>query len=219
MSNRKATIAALALAVSTSVSIPAIAATAWGGPDNVPTAPVARVAATTSVEAADLTFMREEEKLARDVYLKLNEQYDLAIFANFSGSEQRHMDSLLNLLVKYRLPDPVAGHAIGVFVDEDLQALYNQLIAAGSTDVASAVRVGGLIEEVDLEDLNTAAANTTKADVDRVYSNLACGSRNHLRSFAATLKTLTGNAYAAQKLPQATVDAILAAPMERCGRI
>ena len=217
MSNRKVTIAALAGALSATVSIPTIAASAFGGPGNVPTAPASRLGAATSVEAADLKFMREEEKLARDVYLKLNEHFDLAIFANISASEQRHMDSVLNLLVKYRIADPVAAHPIGVFADEELQALYNQLIATGSTDVTSGVRVGALIEEVDLEDLNTAAANTVKSDIDRVYSNLACGSRNHLRSFAYTLKTLTGNAYVAQKLPQATVDAILATPMERCG--
>ena len=218
MSNRQAIIAAVALALSASVAVPAMAATAWGGPAAAPIAPVSRLTAATSVEAADLTFMREEEKLARDVYLKLHEQYDLAIFSNIAASEQRHMDSLLGLLVKYRLPDPAAGRGIGEFGDAELQALYNQLTAAGTQDVASAVRTGALIEEVDLDDLNTAAANTTKADIDKVYGNLACGSRNHLRGFAATLQTLTGTAYVAQKLPQATVEAILAAPMERCGR-
>ena len=58
-------------------------------------------------EQADLLFMREEEKLARDTYLTFYEQYEtLTVFSNIASSEQMHMNAILKLLKKYKLPDP-----------------------------------------------------------------------------------------------------------------
>ena len=49
-------------------------------------------------EKESLTLMRQEEKLARDVYLTLGENYDLPVFTNIPRSEQRHMDQMGELL-------------------------------------------------------------------------------------------------------------------------
>ena len=64
--------------------------------------------ALSEEEKTDLTFMREEEKLARDTYLTLYEVWDLAIFSNIASSEQTHKEALPTLLKKYNLPDPAA---------------------------------------------------------------------------------------------------------------
>ncbi len=61
----------------------------------------------TKEEAEDLLVLREEEKLARDVYLYSYDKYNTQIFSNISSSEQRHMDKILFLLTKYGLDDPV----------------------------------------------------------------------------------------------------------------
>lgn len=45
-------------------------------------------------EIEHITYIREEEKLARDVYLTLYELYQASIFENISESEQRHNDIL-----------------------------------------------------------------------------------------------------------------------------
>lgn len=84
----------------------------------------------TAQEKSDLLFMREEEKLARDVYLTL---YVMSSGARrFSpASPLRNSSTWTNLLTPYRLPDPTAGKAIGVFVNTELQALYDALIARG----------------------------------------------------------------------------------------
>ena len=44
----------------------------------------------TDEEIAGLKLMREEEKLARDVYMVLYEQWNLPIFSNIANSEQAH---------------------------------------------------------------------------------------------------------------------------------
>lgn len=169
------------------------------------------------VEQADLIFMRQEEKLARDVYLQNGETHGIATFDNIATSEQRHMDAILQLLLRYRLTDPVVGLPIGEFVDPELQALHDNLMGLGAADALSALKVGGLIEEVDMRDIVAAIERSQHADIDSVYANLLCGSRNHLRAFAGQIELTTGLPYAAQVLPQAEVDAILATGQERCG--
>ncbi|MBI1285527.1 MAG: DUF2202 domain-containing protein [Thiobacillus sp.] len=171
----------------------------------------------TTAEAADLTFMREEEKLARDTYLVLGDTWKLTVFSNIASSEQRHMDAILGLLQKYRLPDPATSTLIGEFSNPELQSLYNALIAKGMQSDLEALMVGGLIEETDMEDIQAAIDRSQHPDVVAVFENLMCGSRNHLRGFAANLEAFTGQPYSAQVLEQGAVDEILATPLENCG--
>lgn len=169
-------------------------------------------------EEADLLFMREEEKLARDTYLTLYELWDLTVFSNIAGSEQMHMNALLKLLKKYKLTDPASNTEIGEFTDAALQTLYNTLIALGEQSGLDALKVGGIIEETDMRDIKAAIVRSQKEDIDAVYESLLCGSRNHLRSFAQNIEALTGAPYAAQVLTQTEVNEILQTPMEKCGK-
>jgi hypothetical protein len=146
----------------------------------------------TADEIAGLQFMREEEKLAHDVYVTFYQQYGLTIFNNIASSEATHMAAIKMLLDRYGIADPAAGQPIGVFTNPDLQALYNQLIAQGNQSLAAAVQVGVTIEEVDIRDLQTRLAGTTHADIKQVYTNLMNGSYNHLRAFTRTLANQTG---------------------------
>lgn len=181
----------------------------------LPGSSACQVQPLSAAEAATLTFMREEEKLARDIYLTMDLTWDLPPFSNIAVSEQQHMDAIKALLDKYRLADP-ALPKIGAFKNDELQQLYNELLARGEVSYLEALQVGGLIEEVDIEDLENAIAATSHADLAQTYESLMCGSRNHLRSFAATIEA-QGVVYEAQYLDQEVVDAIIDSPMERGG--
>ncbi|MGB7552008.1 MAG: DUF2202 domain-containing protein [Chromatiaceae bacterium] len=172
-----------------------------------------RVQPLSADEAATLTFMREEEKMARDVYLNMAARWALPPFANIANSEQQHMDAIKAKLDKYGLPDP-AKPEIGAFKNAEIQALYDELMDRGETSYLEALWVGGLIEEVDIEDIDNAIAATSHADLAQVYGNLLRGSRNHLRAFASAIER-QGEVYKAQHLDQETVDAIIDSPMER----
>ncbi|MBK8047526.1 MAG: DUF2202 domain-containing protein [Anaerolineales bacterium] len=165
----------------------------------------------SDAEGDALQFMREEEKLAHDVYVTLAEQWGLRVFTNISASEQQHSDAVATLLGRAGLSDPVTGNAVGEFTDPVLQKLYNDLIVQGSKSVADALKVGAAIEEIDIADLQERMAGTTNADILRVYGNLLKGSENHLRSFASTLENQTGEKYVPQYMDQTAYDAILAA--------
>ena len=161
----------------------------------------------TEAEAADLLFMREEEKLARDVYISMYEEYGLRAFNNISKAEQRHMDAILGLLNTYGLEDPILG--FGEFADPELQELYDTLIAKGLESKLDALMVGALIEEVDMEDIVDAIERTDKTNIQKIYGNLLRGSQYHLRAFVWNIENLTGETYEAQWLTQEEVDGFL----------
>jgi hypothetical protein len=143
--------------------------------------------ALNEAEAAGILFMREEEKLAQDVYLTLYDSWGLAIFQNIARSEATHMAAMKTLIDRYGLEDPAATE-IGVFTDPALQQLYDQLVAQGNQSFADALRVGAAIEEIDILDLQEHLAETEHADIQIIYNSLLKGSRNHLRAFTTTLQ-------------------------------
>ena len=86
----------------------------------------------SATEIDSLQFMREEEKLARDVYLTLYDVWNVEIFNNIASSEQQHMDAIKSLLDKYDLDDPIIdNNSIGDFHNPVLQALYTELVERG----------------------------------------------------------------------------------------
>ena len=164
-------------------------------------------------ESGSLSFMREEEKLARDVYITLYNKWGVNIFTNISNSEQTHMDAILMLLNKYSLPDPVAFNAVGVFSNTALQNLYNLLVVQGNTSVLEAYKVGATIEDLDIFDLTNALINIDNQDIRLVYDMLTKGSRNHMRSFYKNILNV-GGTYIPQYITQAEFDAIINSAME-----
>ena len=149
-------------------------------------------------ETAALLFMREEEKLARDVYNALYATWGQQTFLNIASSEQMHMDEVKVLMDRYALTDPAL--APGQFTDPTLQTLYDQLMAQGSLSLADALKVGATIEEVDIVDLQTRLAQTDNADIQLAYTNLLNGSYSHLQAFTSTLLNQTGETYQPQYL-------------------
>ena len=167
-----------------------------------------------ATETTNLVYMREEEKLARDVYLTMFDAWGLAVFDNIAASEQTHTDSVKDMIEKYRLADPVVDDSVGVFVNQELATLYAQLIARGTQSALEALHVGAYIEEVDMVDLARASEATDNADIRQLYENLMSGSRNHLRAYVGQIENL-GVVYEAQYLSQDEVDAIVDSPIER----
>lgn len=159
-------------------------------------------------ETAALLYMREEEKLARDVYNFLYTTWGQPTFQNIAASEQKHMDEIKLLLDRYGLADPALEP--GQFTNPDLQALYTQLTAQGSLSLADALKVGAAIEEIDILDLQDRLAQTDNADIQQAYNNLMSGSYSHLQAFTSTLLSQTGETYQPQYLSAEEYQAILA---------
>jgi hypothetical protein len=141
----------------------------------------------TQDEIDTLLWMREEEKLARDVYIKMTEYYPVNVFSNIAAAEQKHFDAIGRKLEQYGIPD-VALPDVGAFYDQDLQQMYFDFVAEGSVSYLDALFVGVAIEEADLVDLTVAIDGTDSRPLKRTYSHLLIGSQHHLDSFIRLLE-------------------------------
>ena len=139
------------------------------------------VASSTLAEM--LTFIVQEEKLAHDLYVQLASTSGAQQFANIVNSESTHISLVQGLLVSYNIVDPTVGLAEGEFLDQDLQALYDSLLASGSVDRAGAIAAGIAVEEKDIADLEAMLATDLPSDVASVLERLLSGSQNHLAAF------------------------------------
>ena len=168
----------------------------------------------TENERNDLLYLREEEKLARDVYLNSFNKYGLKIFSNIASSEETHMNTVLSLITKYKLEDS-ASDDIGVFNNLELQELYNQLIEKSNISLIEALIVGNTIEDLDIYDIELSEERATNTDLLNVYSSLKCGSRNHLRNYYNQLTKNNGN-YPSQYISQELFNTIINTSNEKC---
>lgn len=176
------------------------------------------VSGLSDAEINSLIFMREEEKLARDVYLALYDLWGLQLFNNIANSEQTHTDAVANLLEKFDIPDPTDTSPAGKFVNPDLQGLYDELTQIGAKSLGDALKVGAAIEEIDILDLQEALEIIEEESIRQVYENLQSGSENHLRAFTATFERQTGEVYQPQYLSQDAYDEIVSGTMGRRGQ-
>lgn len=193
------------------------------------------VSALDADEASHLTFMREEEKLARDVYLAFAEMYpEQDIFSTIATkSEQTHTDTMRDKLDQFDLSDPNPGtnilpESIGVFTGDEwgwyFSETFTKLTRKGSESELAALYVGAFIEELDMHDIADCPQvmvdagyrdpcglrHTDERALINAYRSLIDGSENHLRSYVGQIEAVIGvGNYQAQYLTQEEVDAIL----------
>ena len=165
-------------------------------------------------EIEDLQFLKEEEKLARDVYLYSYDLYGQKIFKNISNSEQSHMNSVTVILNKYGIED-LSLVDRGEFSNVVLQGLYDDLTNLASKSLEDALVVGATIEDLDIKDLDNFILNTTHEDVESMYVILNCGSRNHMRAYSNNLEKIDVD-YNPQFISLDDYNSIINSDNEKC---
>ncbi|MGD8582688.1 MAG: DUF2202 domain-containing protein [Gammaproteobacteria bacterium] len=184
-------------------------------------------------EQTHLEFMREEEKLARDVYIELSTMYpDHPVFGKIDDSEQKHTDAVKAMIEKYGLEDPNTNDNVGVYTGNDygwyFTEKFQQLVERASVSELDALYVGAFIEELDMMDINQCPqviietdndindvtecgkVYTDNEDVDDLYASLLDGSDSHLEGYVKNIEKYIGEGnYQAQVLPQEQVDELI----------
>ena len=189
-------------------------------------------------EETHLVFMREEEKLARDVYLTFAGMYpEQPVFNKIATtSEQTHTDTIRDKLAQFDVDDPNPATndlpaSIGIFTGATYGAYFTDkfrtLVARGSQSELEALYVGALIEELDMHDIvqcpkvivsmyddieegGCGLVYTDENALINAYSSLVDGSELHLRAFVGQIEAVIGAGnYEAQYLTQEEVDTIL----------
>lgn len=172
-------------------------------------------------ESDGLQYMREEEKLARDIYLIMSDEHELIIFKTIAGSEDKHMAAVKHLLDKYDVPDPAEDETPANegtdFVSTKLGEYFDACKAKGLKTPMDALQVGAEIEETDIADLEEQILLADNTDIISTYENLLCGSNNHLRAFVKQIE-LHGGSYIPLILTQDQLTAIVKPTMaSKCG--
>jgi len=204
-------------------------------PDSAALSDADVVSALDADEASHLIFMREEEKLARDVYLRFAEMYPAQdVFSTIATkSEQTHTDTMRDKLDQFKLPDPNPDtnnlpESLGVFTGEEwgwyFADKYRALTEMGAESELAALYAGALIEELDMHDIADCPQvmvdagyrdpcglrYTDEGTLINAYRSLIDGSENHLRLYVGQIEAVIGvGNYEAQFLAQEEVDAIL----------
>lgn len=171
----------------------------------------------TAEESLAFEHILEEEKLARDVYSALGEVWSIRIFVNIAASEEQHISALVNLGQRYNQDISVVYNEPGVFNSEVFQNYYDDLVDMGVSSLEEALSAGVLVEELDIFDIQESLLFIENVEFRTVLQNLLKGSRNHLRSFYASLIAVGGD-YTPEFLTQEQFDEIVSSPMER-GRV
>jgi hypothetical protein len=166
----------------------------------------------SDTELEMLLHMKEEEKLARDVYALLYAKWKVPVFTNISNAESTHMNAVLFLLKNYGEEYTVVGDA-GTFSIPDFQKLYDQLLLKGSESLAEAFKTGAMIEDLDIKDLTEYLGEVTNENIIMVFENLMKGSRNHLRAFNRHL-VWRGITYSPEYITQEEFENIISSPHE-----
>lgn len=161
-------------------------------------------------ETKGILLMLEEEKLARDVYLVLDEKWNSTVFSHISNAEQRHYDKMNSLAKKFNLTIPlsVSNDENGKFQNKKLQKAYDEMVEIGNVSLENALQIGANVEELDIQDLTEAMAGTENEDILKVYSQLKQASEKHLQSFNKNLAN-EGVEYTPAILSQKDFDAII----------
>jgi hypothetical protein len=181
--------------------------------DNENNNTVTNTISLTEEEKVGLLFMLEEEKLARDTYIYMNNLWSLNQFNNIKNSEQTHMDAIKTILDQNNIDYTILPE--GQFENENLQNLYNQFVIDGQVSSSNALQIGATIEDLDIVDLEDYINESTNQVLISTYQSLQCGSRNHLRSFVSAINT-NESIYTPQFLTVEEYDNILNGSHEQC---
>lgn len=152
-----------------------------------------------------LAYMWNEERLAHDLYLELYKLYPQNQLQNIANnSEIKHIELVQNLVEYYdlnitNLVDYKENYSLaeleampaGVYGVDAIQDLYDTLYAQGSVSAIDALKVGCMVEVVDVNDLDEyiIQASGNQAMLDS-FDILIRGSYKHYWAFDSGLKNL-----------------------------
>jgi len=158
-------------------------------------------------EAWQVTWMYDQEKLARDLANKFLSRWGDPEFLTTAAAEQRHMDELLAVMNLYGLDPLIQTDTDGEFGDERHSDAFSSLMSRGWQSQRDAYIAAAYLEEWDIQEFTASIADSGETRLTEVYSWLLAGAREQLR-FLVSRVLGHGSSYEAQILSQSEVDAI-----------
>ena len=154
-----------------------------------------------------IAFMWNEEKLAKDIYLALNDIYPTQQLEKIATqAETKHQALVEELVQRYDLnitnlvdysesysEAELRAFEPGEFGIQEIKDLYDALYEKGKQSQQDALEVGCMVEVVDINDLNAdiiIAKEANALDLVAVFNILRDGSYSHYWAFDKGLKNM-----------------------------
>jgi hypothetical protein len=161
----------------------------------------------TKEQKYSLAFMWNEEKLARDLYLEVeNKQTNRQMYNIGTKSETKHVSMVEDLVEKYNInilnlkdysikytESELRALPAGKFGVDKIQTLYDALYAKGIKSKRDALEMACMVEVTDVNDLLEyikIADDGKHKDLVDTFAMLRDGSYNHYWAFDSGLKQL-----------------------------
>lgn len=146
----------------------------------------------TADETEFLYAIREDEKIAHDVYAAFSALYPAAkTISKIMTAESSHISAAEAVLDYYEIEYPPLSDT-GIFEDADRQALYNDLITKGTT-LIKAYGTMALMEEETVYAYKSIQNQLTNSNLSLLLSQLIKASSNHLRATVRQVVKLGGS--------------------------
>ena len=170
---------------------------------------------TADLTADEIEFIyavREDEKVARDLYFSFFGTFGLKPFENIGKAEDNHIKATEKLFDYYEIDYPALSEN-GKFENAIRQKLYDSLLLKGTPEL-EAFKVMALLEETNIAEYGEVLKTIVNPNIKIVIENLAKASVNH---FKAAIRQITalGGTYAPSLMTQEQYRAVIAVGFEQ----
>jgi hypothetical protein len=170
---------------------------------------------TADLTADEIEFIfavREDEKIARDLYISFFGKFGLKPFENIGKAEDNHIKATEKLFDYYEIDYPaLSGN--GKFENAIRQKLFDSLLLKVNTEL-DAFKVMAVLEESNIVEYGAVIKTVVNPNIKMVIENLAKASANH---FKAAIRQITalGGTYTPEFLTQEQYRAVIAIGFEK----
>lgn len=154
-------------------------------------APVLTVTDSLSADEIEFQFaLREDEKMARDLYTVFAAKYSTAPqIDRIAAAENSHIACVEAVLDYYEISYPAMTAAAGLFEDAKRQAIYNELADKSGT-LLEVYATMAAVEEESVSAYKSVQSEITNENIALVITNMIKASSNHLK--AAVCQIIAG---------------------------
>ncbi len=139
----------------------------------------------SNFERDGLVALLETQKMHRDVYAWMNDQFPSAVFAALAESDGEGMERLSQAVNKYGIYNPTSNRLPGEFEDVGLQNRYNEFIRLTVGDLPAMIENARVMEEeviCQLQEQQLCLCGND--DLRELYGNLIQESKTQLQALA-----------------------------------
>jgi len=170
---------------------------------------------TADLTADEIEFIyavREDEKVARDLYFSFFGTFGLKPFENIGKAEDNHIKATEKLFDYYEIDYPALSEN-GKFENAIRQKLFDSLLLKGTPEL-EAFKVMAMLEESNIVEYGEVLKTIANPNIKIVIENLARASANH---FKAAIRQITalGGTYTPALMTQEQYRAVIAIGFEK----